>query len=72
MEKFRIRKKESIRRAIAVVSVATLCMSAGAVALEPPPMSPPLSWTEGSMNIEEEISVGYGMATLDKEPVPCP
>ena len=52
MEKFRIRKKESIRRAIAVVSVATLCMSAGAVALE------------------EEISVGYGMATLDKEPVP--
>lgn len=70
MEKFRIRKKDSIRRAIAVVSVATLCMSAGAAALEPPPMSPPMPWTEGIMNTEEENSVGYGMATLDKEPVP--
>ena len=29
-----------------------------------------MPWTEGIMNTEEENSVGYGMATLDKEPVP--
>lgn len=70
MRNFRVGQKEMFRRAIAVAAVATLCLSVGAVALEPPLESPSLPWTDEVLSIEEELSVGYGTATLDKEPVP--
>lgn len=74
MKHLGIRWYDFLRRVIAAVSIAALCTTAGALALESTPVEliyPSLPWDQEVLAIpEEDISVGYGTPLLDNEPVP--